>query len=214
MTGVKFTRHVGGRPRGARGFTLMELLVALSIFSTVVAAATDIFLMANRSQRKILALERAQADARFTMETIAREFRNDQVDYAYYADRPQPESGPLDRLALIDGGGNSIRFGVSEDGQACADAASSPCLVVAVNEGSPTAVSAPFTPKGVVVRNAKFYLAPTVDPVNFNPVSGMFDSDIQPRVTIVLVLESVSAHIQEQTLTYFQTTVTNRNYRR
>lgn len=58
-----------------KGFTLIEVLVALAVFSTAVTIVTDVFLMSAKAQRKILATQRLQADARFVLETMAREAR-------------------------------------------------------------------------------------------------------------------------------------------
>jgi prepilin-type N-terminal cleavage/methylation domain-containing protein len=195
----------------SKGFTLMELLVVLGIVSTVVVSSTDIFMLVSRSQRKIFSLERAQADARYTMETIAREVRNGKFDYAYYSGGPVPT--PTDDLALIDNAGAPIRFheSVAADESACPDAASTPCLLVTLGTDSP----ASLTPKGVALRNLKFYVSPGIDPFLFDPLNGTYAASGQPRVTIVLVLESAGNRANEQgSIVYSQTTVTSRAYRR
>ncbi|KPJ85499.1 hypothetical protein AMJ57_02860 [Parcubacteria bacterium SG8_24] len=196
--------------RRNRGFTLMELLVVLTIFSTVVVAATDIFLLSSRSQRKIFSLERAQADARFTMEAMTREIRTGNLDYGYYDGRGTPIGLPEVELALIDSTGAAIRFHESDAGneEACPEPQSRPCLLVTVGANDPASI----TPKGVRVRNLKFYISPTVDPTVFDPVSGSYAADEQPRVTIVLVLETTGTKAEERSVVYFQTTATNRSY--
>ncbi|HSD12131.1 MAG TPA: prepilin-type N-terminal cleavage/methylation domain-containing protein [Patescibacteria group bacterium] len=206
-------RHaIHGRRRDARGFTLMELLVVLSIFSMVVTTATDIFLLTNRSQRKIFGLERTQADARYTLEAIAREVRTGSIDYAYYAGRGTPLGTPDAELALIDATNSPLKFKVSDASNQglCADANSRPCLLVTVGANSPSAI----TPKNVAVRTAKFYVGPTVDPMSFSVVTGSYASSVQPHVTIVLVLESRGDRAGEQSVVYLQTTATSRGYKR
>jgi prepilin-type N-terminal cleavage/methylation domain-containing protein len=195
-----------------RGFTLMELLVVLGIFSMVVTSASDIFLLTGKSQRKIFGLERTQADARFTMEAIAREVRTGTFDWAYYAGRTLPLGLPDNELALVDSTQTALRFSMSDSNTnaLCPDAASTPCLLVTVGTNTPT----PLTPKGVVVRNLAFYIAPQLDPSVFNPATGTYASTEQPRVTIVLVLESITERVGERSIVSIQTTVTNRLYRR
>ncbi|MFA6603412.1 MAG: type II secretion system protein [Patescibacteria group bacterium] len=193
------------RPAAARGFTLMEMLVVLGIFSTVVISATDIFMMSSRSQRKVVALERAQADARFTMETISRVVRTGQIDYA---EMDLSASGPVEALALIDSLGRKIRFFSSTEN--CADPVSSPCLRLAVDGGEPVTA----TPQGVILRNLRFYVMPDVDPSVFNSVSGRFEADVQPHVTVVLVLESAGQDPRERSIVYLQTTTESRGYGR
>lgn len=195
-----------------RGFTLMELLVVLGLFSTVVVASSDIFLLASKAQRKVFGLERTQADARFTMEAIVREMRTGAVDYAYYANRGTPLGVPDHQLALIDSTNTKLLFSVSDSSteSACADVASRPCMLVTIGTGAPVAIS----PKGVKVRTAKFYLAPVIDPLTFDPMTGTYSSNVQPHVTIVLALESTTERVDEQSVVYLQTTATNRGYRR
>lgn len=190
----------------------MELLVVLGIFSTVVVAASDIFLLANKSQRKMFGLERVQADARFTMEAIVREVRTGTFDYAYYAGRGTPIGVPDTELALIDSTNTKIRFHVSNAGNEsnCANAQSRPCLLVTVGNGTP----APMTPKSVRVNNARFYVAPVTDPNTFDPATGTYSSNVQPHVTVVLMLESTAERQTERSIVYLQTTATNRKYRR
>lgn len=191
----------------------MELLVVLGIFSMVVTATTDIFLLTNRSQRKIFGLERTQADARFTMEAIAREVRTGVIDYEYYAARTAPPAigVPDAELALVDSAQSPLRFAMSTTATqaACPDLASTPCLLVTAG-----GASTPITPKGVAVRNLKFYLAPATDPNVFDPSTGTYASTLQPRVTIVLVLESVGERAGESSIVSLQTTVANRKYKR
>ena len=197
---------------GQKGFTLMELLVVLTIFSTVVTSATDIFLLTNRSQRKIFGLERSQADARFTLEAITREVRTGTVDYAYYAGRAAPLAVPDYELALIDSSNTKIKFETSTvSTQAlCADAQSRPCLLVTVGTNPAVAI----TPKNVAVRTAKFYIEPLADPLTYDVTSGTYTTNVQPHVTVVLVLESRGDRVGEQSVVYLQTTATNRGYRR
>ncbi len=196
----------------SRGFTLVELLVVLGIFSTVVVAASDIFILASRSERKTFGLERTQADARFTMEAITREIRAGRIDYAYYAGRGTALATPDAELALADGNGMKIRFFESDSTTAslCADAQSTPCLIVAVGSNAPVAI----TPKGVAVRNAKFYIAPAADPAKFDPTTGTYAANVQPRVTVTLVLQSTAERTSEQSVVYFQTTASSRVYQR
>lgn len=190
----------------------MELLVVLSIFSTVVVSASDIFLLANKSQRKVFGLERAQADARFTLEAITREVRNGTIDYAYYAGRALPIGMPDNELALIDSTNTKIKFETSTAAteSACADAQSRPCLLVTVGANPAVAI----TPKKVALRNAKFYIAPTTDPLFYDTVAGAYTVNVQPHVTIVLALESRGDRVGEQSVIYLQTSATNRGYKR
>ena len=196
----------------SRGFTLLEMLVALTIFSTLVVAATNIFMMSSRTQRKIFDLENMQASARYTMEAMVREVRTGLIDYGYYASRGSPIATPDHELALIDSEGESIRFFESsaETVSYCPDQESRPCLLVTVGANPP----APISPKGIKVRSVSFYVSPEADPFEFDPSSGSYLSDIQPSVTMLLSFESSSRKIDERTYTHLQTTATSRAYKR
>jgi len=194
----------------AAGFTLMEMLVVLGLFSTTVVAASDIFLLANRSQRKVFSLERTQADARYAMEAMTREIRSGRIDYDYYAARGTAAGAPDTELALVDSTGTPILFHVSDasDEASCPDATSVPCLFVTVG-GSPPA---PITPKGVSVRSASFYIAPADDPAIFDAGTGTYTSSVQPHVTIVLVMDGLAQKVEDRARVQFQTTVSSREY--
>lgn len=196
----------------AAGFTLLEMLIVLGIFSTVVVIASDIFLMSSRVQRKVFGLERAQADARFLLEAMTREVRTGEIDYAYYSDRGAAIDRPDRELALVDPTGTKIRFFASDaatEGN-CPDEASRPCLLVAIGADAPQ----PMTPKGLIVRELGFYVAPAVDPFVFDPAGGGYAADDQPRVTIVMSLEATEVRSEERTAVSAQTTVSSRKYKR
>lgn len=190
----------------------MEMLVVLTIFSTVVVVATNIFMLASRSQRKVFGLERIQADARYTMESMVREIRTGTIDYGYYAGRSTPLGLPDGELALVDSTKTTMLFKESDstDQDRCPDATSVPCLLVSVGGAAPE----PVTPKGVMVRNVRFYISPQADPFTFDTGTGTYPSNVQPSVTIVLALESTATKAADRSLVYFQTTASNRTYRR
>jgi len=196
----------------ARGFTLMEMIVVLGLFSVIVVSATDIFVLANKAQRKVYGLERIQADARYAMEAVVREVRADRIDHAYYAARATPLANPDTELALIDVSGQSVLFSQSDASQSasCPDAASAPCLLVSVGGGA--AVS--MTPKGVKVRSAKFYVAPIVDPFAYDVGTSSYASNVQPHVTFVLTLETAGEREGETSVVTLQTTAVQRRYAR
>ena len=57
------------------GFTLIEILVALAIFSVVISMVVGIFISGSNSQRKILELHTVQREGSYLMETVSRELR-------------------------------------------------------------------------------------------------------------------------------------------
>lgn len=72
------------KPNRKKGMTLVEILVAVSLFGTVGLMALTIFVNITRIQGR-LALENAiYEDARFMMERISRAIRNNSIDYEEY----------------------------------------------------------------------------------------------------------------------------------
>src|SRR3989344_9647798 len=62
--------------RGSRkGFTMIELIVAMGIFLILISAATSVFVQALRTQRAIVALMAANDNASLVLEQMAREIR-------------------------------------------------------------------------------------------------------------------------------------------
>lgn len=58
-----------------RGFTLLEILVAISLLSLVITITVGIFVAGSKSQRKIIELSVVQREGGYLMETISRELR-------------------------------------------------------------------------------------------------------------------------------------------
>ena len=57
------------------GFTMIELIVAIGIFSLIVSMVSGIFVLSILIQRRIIALRNAQDNIRFTIDSISREVR-------------------------------------------------------------------------------------------------------------------------------------------
>ncbi|MFH1046672.1 MAG: prepilin-type N-terminal cleavage/methylation domain-containing protein [Patescibacteria group bacterium] len=193
-----------------RGFTLMEMLVAMSIFSLLIATAADIFMMANRSERKVFDLQSMQSSSRYTLDAIVREVRTGIIDYGYYAARDQGMETPERVLALIGSDELPIKFYESDatNEQYCQDEQSRPCLLVEVGSYEPS----PLSPLGVKVQAVSFFVSPAASPFEFDSTVAGYANDVQPAVTILLSLESVGRKSGERTFLDLQTTATRRLY--
>jgi Tfp pilus assembly protein PilW len=62
------------------GFTLVEIIVAMSIFIVVISVVVSLFAMGLRGQRKVITLQNAQENARFLLGFIAKELRMSQIN--------------------------------------------------------------------------------------------------------------------------------------
>lgn len=70
--------------RQAEGFTLMEMVVVLAVFSTTALMAVDLFLTITNVQRQVRNVQAVQSDARFAMESMVKTVKQGTIDYAYY----------------------------------------------------------------------------------------------------------------------------------
>jgi len=67
-----------------KGFTLIEVLMAVSIFSAIGLIAVNIFVNITRLQSRVSLENAIYEDSRFLMERISREVRNNAIDYEEY----------------------------------------------------------------------------------------------------------------------------------
>lgn len=64
------------------GFTFIETIVAVAIFSLVVVMVVGIFISIIQAQRKGLASQKVQENARYVLEMMAREIRMSEINTA------------------------------------------------------------------------------------------------------------------------------------
>ena len=172
------------------GFTLIEMLVAISLFAAVVAISAGAYLAIMKAQLKSINMKRVQEDSRYASEIIGREFRMGEVDYTYYGEEvPSPTS----TLVLINSRGTEIKFRLESER-----------LEKKVGDGS----FIPLTQENIKVTDLKFYISPLTDPF----VEG--GPNIQPRVTICLTARSGSPGVPErETEIILQTTISSHMYK-
>lgn len=65
-----------------KGFGLIELIVALAIFSVIVVVMATIASSVIQSQRKVFALQSAQETGRYVLESMVKEIRQSQINSA------------------------------------------------------------------------------------------------------------------------------------
>ena len=177
-----------------KGFTLVEILVALGLFTMTTSVIAGIFIMASGAQRRTVITQRVQNNNRAIMEAIATDMRIGIPNYTAYGGTA-PILG-TEILRLLDEDNNPIVYQRSTIGCPCLE--SSPCLTrqMAGFTGS-------ITSKGVRVQNVRFYIFPST-----NPFPGGIN---QPRVTILLTLESIEPPPNRVRIG-LQTTVSSRVY--
>ena len=179
------------------GFTLIEMLITLAVFTTALTTLANIFLFANRSQRKTQAVQQSQTDARFALEVMAQQVRRGQIDYGHYGGIITANPQPV--LALLDRGANRIQFRLNVS-------AGQGSVQISQDNG---ASWTDLTPPDISVSTLSFYLSPATDPFAANP-----STNDQPLVTIAM--STLNTAVEGATLrpTFLQTTVSSRQYLR
>src|SRR5689334_4987371 len=84
------------------GFTLVELLIVAAGFAVIFLVATTVYANATRNQRLVSSTQRVSSDARYIIETLAREARTKTFDYSFY------DNSPATPVAGIDAGDNTV----------------------------------------------------------------------------------------------------------
>lgn len=190
----------------APGFTLIEMLVAMTVFVLAATTATDLYIAAGRSQRAIRTRERLQNEVRFAFETMSRAIRGGTIDYNAYVGGAAPSSGAI--LNLRNTEGDREIFRASSSSSECPENAFS-CLLIcdAVN-------CSPLTASGIIWDEIRFYISPARDPFLFDPSSGTFGASVQPHVTVFARVRIGSNLPEERAEITLQTSITSRIYKR
>ena len=174
------------------GFSLIEALVAATIFAIAATSMTGVYLAVQRLNQAARSLTAVQQNARFVMEDISKIVRNGQINYAAYGGPvPQPSA---QYLYLIDRDGQPVRISYNAGNQ-----------TLDLQKGSGATTN--YMGAEVRVLNFRAYVWPDNDPFII-PVPLE-----QPTVTVFLDLQSnLNPRFVERA--QMQTTVATRQYPR
>ena len=181
------------------GFTLMEMVVVLAIFTVSSVIIADIFITLINTQRKIIVQQKILSEARYAMDIMSRNIRIGTISYSDYGSIETPYE---DELYLNDIDGNKIFF---KSSTADCPAGITKCLIMSIDEG---ANWESITSKDIEIQDIRFYIRPTDDPFDDG------SPNIQPRVTILLNIKNSSAISNYQSEIALQSTLSTRIYNR
>ncbi|MDD5040081.1 MAG: prepilin-type N-terminal cleavage/methylation domain-containing protein [Patescibacteria group bacterium] len=158
------------KPKGSAGFTLIEMIISLSIFVMVGLLVINVYVIINASQRRTVAQQKLQSDTRYLFEAMAQEVRLGKIDYSFYSGTPAAidlhPAAATDNciLALTDQVGRSVFF--RRTGDACDGSGVQYCEEV--NLGDCALIGgtgwANITPANVQVQALRFSITPSADP--------------------------------------------------
>lgn len=199
------------------GFTFMEMIVVISLFSILMVATSDIFMRAQRTQRKTAALQRLQDDARYLMQKTATELQAGSIDYGQYANAQDCDDTHVSAIKPADGNAllafrrfDGSHLYLQKSDSVCVDEQSTPCFAMSDDGATWSSASS----KGVKIESLFFYISPDKDPFTYCDASGAYLRDVQPRVTVNLTASATVAGVTEPVRLSVQTTLTSREYKR
>ncbi|MEK7203410.1 MAG: hypothetical protein AAB653_03775 [Patescibacteria group bacterium] len=171
-----------------RGTTLLEIIIAISLFSITILLATNIFQSVVDGQRNAISAQNIQENIRYVMETISREIRMAQ------------KSGASDCIAdgkVYDADdGSTLSFKNMHD--KCVKYELVNTRLQITRDG----VVGFITPININVANLKF-----------NIVDNIVDDDaVQPRVSLRMDVEATTSKKEHKQKMVIQTTISSRYY--
>lgn len=191
-----------------RGFSLMEIIVAVGIFGVIIVAATGVFQKVIESQRSAIAAQNTQESVRFALEVMGKEIRlakkKTAVDEcenlfgSYGAENKVYDvvtSGDGDELYFKNKVGYCVKYFLEDDGDVS--------RLKILRDNGTNFYEGYITPDEVQINNLEF--------IFYDDQYDQFHS-IQPRVTLKMDVEAVSGKEAHKQPFKIQTTVSGRHY--
>ncbi len=193
-----------------RGFTLVEMLVVVGIFSLIMVAVTGIILSGLRLERRVTGGNQAVEDARRDIQGLVRLVRFSRINYVWYVDQGINLAAPVATLAIISE--QDERLFVRAGTTSCFGR-TLPCLEMSIDTGRSWT---PLTASGVAVDDFVFYISPSQNPFVKNANGEFINPPLQPRITIVGTFRAPGrgGRSSEDIVVPVQTTVSLRTYAR
>lgn len=192
-----------------RGFTIVELMLVVTLFAIGSIAISATYINFTRLHRRAANAEILGEEARFAMELMVRAARNNPVNFYQSATYPTTLPRRWTRLSLGEYPGGRIYVQrLAGTHSACIGLEVDYCLGLLIDG---VATWTPITGKHVNVTSFVVVYTPYESPFISTGV-GTYDNDQQPRVTITMELEYLANNPREQADLSIQTSVGSRVY--
>ncbi len=188
------------RIKNEKGVSLIELMVAMALFSILILSATGIFKMVVDGQRNAISAQNVQENMRYALEKISKEIRMAGVSNHDCEAIFTPPAAAVNKVFNTVDSGGKIYF-KTKDENCVAYYLENNRLKIMSGIGA-GAVTDFITPSAIEVSNLKFY----VD----DDLIGAFHSK-QPYVTMVMEVKAIGLAVNEQRIK-IQITVSSRYY--
>jgi len=184
------------RMHNQRGYTLVEMMVTVSIFALAFIAIGAIFLGFSTAQSRANTAQRLLNEGSFLFETVVKEIRMHAIDYSCATDYEtdtdmvclrSPVDGSVAHIRVIDSGGTQVEICKASNATSCTSWNS-------------------LVPSFLTINSFEMYVYPTVSPDTATTDTQVF----HPSVLIKMSMEAGRGRAKQQ---YdFQTTVSSRAY--
>lgn len=199
------TSSTGDKRRVALpGFSLMEMLIVVTLFALSMMVMAQTFVSFNQLHRKIANRAIVSQDLRFTTELLVRAARNRPISYVA---APPPKDSQL-KLMQANGVEMIIKRSLLGDA-ACEDLPTVACLLLSTDGGT---TWTPITGKRINVEQFDVYAFPSQSP--FVLAGGVYPNNLQPFVTFTIGMRYMADNVKEREALKTQTTVSTRIYLR
>lgn len=179
-----------------RGFTLIELIVSVAIFTVVMVVALGALLGISAGARKAETLKSVMNNLNFAIESMSRTLRSS-YDWRCSATAGADCTSGSNLLKVMYPQETEYRF--ETNGALCNQSGTAGCITRSINGGTPIPLTAPE----VVITSLNFYLVGSQTFSN--------GDSVQPKVTM-----TVSGYVQvsagQQSTFNLQTSITQRLY--
>src|SRR3990167_827188 len=93
-----------------KGFTLIELMVVITVFSITMLVVVDMFVLVTRAQRRVSEQQALTSDTRFVLDSMTRKIHAGVLDYEFYSDIGINLTNPTYVLAVRDQDNNQTVY--------------------------------------------------------------------------------------------------------
>lgn len=197
-----------GAKKIIKGFTVLEMVVVMGIFSIASVYSMSAYVKSNAGQRKIVNISKGTTDARYAMEAMVREIRTGKIDYQKYNDLGiiLADNQPAHDLIIRDADNNLVWFSINDvDGK-------KEIRVCYTDDACDNGIWSQITPSNTDVSTFDIYIWPKMDPFKWDNDLNDYGANQQPTVTIIIRNKSLESSDTLSKEVHLQTTVTSRLY--